>query len=124
MQFALIVHFKGRQRRRYQYIHIHLSCVIHIVGAVTAMHDAIALANLFYAMPAKTSEDVTKIFEQYQMERLPAVTESFNNSRQLAKISEKGFVGSLILYLSTHMPIWLWRLGVRLFSVPYFFDSF
>ncbi|KAF9155826.1 hypothetical protein BG015_008403 [Linnemannia schmuckeri] len=81
-------------------------------GAVTAMHDAIALANLFYAMPAKTSEDITKIFEEYYKERLPAVTESYNNSRQLAKISEKGFVGSFILYLSTHMPIWLWRLGL------------
>ncbi|KAF9151856.1 hypothetical protein BG015_006128 [Linnemannia schmuckeri] len=62
-------------------------------GAVTAMHDAIALANLFYAMPAKTSEDITKVFVEYQKERLPAVTESYNNSRQLAKTAGQSGTG-------------------------------
>ncbi|OAQ32598.1 FAD/NAD(P)-binding domain-containing protein [Linnemannia elongata AG-77] len=79
-------------------------------GAMTAMHDAIALANLFYAMPAKTSMDIAKIFEEYQEERLPAVMESFKSSQMLAKISARGFTGALALYLSTHMPVWLWRL--------------
>ncbi|KAG0295212.1 hypothetical protein BGZ96_012314 [Linnemannia gamsii] len=81
-------------------------------GAVTAMHDAIALANLFYAMPAKTSEDITRIFEDYQRERLPAVIESFNNSRQLAKIAGRGVVGAIILYLTTLIPAWLWRIAM------------
>ncbi|KAG0058456.1 hypothetical protein BGZ90_004940 [Linnemannia elongata] len=81
-------------------------------GAVTAMHDAIALANLFYAMPAKTGEDITKIFEEYQKERLPAVTESFNNSRQLAKTAGRGIVGAIILYLTTLIPAWLWRIAM------------
>lgn len=76
------------------------------------MHDAIALANLFYAMPAKTSMDIAKIFEEYQEERLPAVMESFKNSQMLAKISARGLTGALALYLSTHMPVWLWRLVV------------
>ncbi|KAG0199095.1 hypothetical protein BGX33_011878 [Mortierella sp. NVP41] len=30
-------------------------------GAVKAIHDAIALANLFYAMPIKTSQEATKV---------------------------------------------------------------
>ncbi|KAF9537785.1 hypothetical protein EC957_007672 [Mortierella hygrophila] len=81
-------------------------------GAVTAMHDAIALANLFYAMPAKTGEDITRIFEEYQKERLPAVTESFNNSRQLAKTAGRGIVGAIILYLTTVIPAWLWRIAM------------
>ncbi|KAG9069520.1 hypothetical protein KI688_010423 [Linnemannia hyalina] len=81
-------------------------------GAVTAMHDAIALANLFYAMPAKTGEDITRIFEEYQKERLPAVTESFNNSRQLAKTAGRGIVGAIILYLTTVIPAWLWRIAL------------
>ncbi|OAQ32589.1 FAD/NAD(P)-binding domain-containing protein [Linnemannia elongata AG-77] len=81
-------------------------------GAVTAMHDAIALANLFYAMPAKTGKDITKIFEEYQKERLPAVTESFNNSQQLAKTAGRGIVGAIILYLTTLIPAWLWRIAM------------
>ncbi|KAF8941933.1 hypothetical protein BGZ47_007046 [Haplosporangium gracile] len=58
-------------------------------GAVTAIHDAIALANLLYCMPSRSSEDITRIFEEYHKERLPAVMESYNNSRQLARASEK-----------------------------------
>ncbi|KAG9069521.1 hypothetical protein KI688_010424 [Linnemannia hyalina] len=81
-------------------------------GAVTAMHDAIALANLIYCMPTKTSEDITTIFEEYHKERLPAVMESYNNSRQLAKRSEKGIIGRIILYITTYMPVWLWRIAV------------
>jgi 2-polyprenyl-6-methoxyphenol hydroxylase-like FAD-dependent oxidoreductase len=86
-----------------------------LIGAVTAMHDAIALANLFYAMPAKTSVDITKIFEEYQKERLPAVIESYNTSKQLSKIAGRDLVGAFMLYLSVYMPFWLWRLVVSIF---------
>ncbi|KAF9136064.1 hypothetical protein BGW39_008027 [Mortierella sp. 14UC] len=78
-------------------------------GAVTAMHDAIALANLLYAMPTKTSSDITKVFEEYHKERYPAVMESYNNSKQLAKIFDTGIEGAIVNYLTTHMPMWLWR---------------
>lgn len=87
--------------------------VRHIIGAVTAMHDAIALANLLYAMPTKTSSDITKIFEEYHKERYPAVMESYNNSKQLAKIFDTGIEGTIVNYLTTHMPTWLWRQVVR-----------
>ncbi|KAG0371853.1 hypothetical protein BGX24_001076 [Mortierella sp. AD032] len=81
-------------------------------GAVTAMHDAIALANLLYAMPSGTSEDITKVFEEYHKERYPAVMESYNNSKQLAKIFDTGIVGTMVNYATTHMPTWLWRLAL------------
>ncbi|KAG0300253.1 hypothetical protein BGZ97_003324, partial [Linnemannia gamsii] len=80
-------------------------------GAVTALHDAIALANLLYAMPTSTSADITNIFQEYQKERYPAVMESYNNSRFVAKVSDRGIIGRIILYLITHMPMWLWRLA-------------
>ncbi|KAG0289946.1 hypothetical protein BGZ96_006548 [Linnemannia gamsii] len=78
-------------------------------GAVTAMHDAIALANLLYAMPTKTSSEITTVFEEYHKERYPAVMESYNNSKQLAKIFDTGIEGTIVNYLTTHMPTWLWR---------------
>ncbi|KAF9549086.1 hypothetical protein EC957_004724 [Mortierella hygrophila] len=81
-------------------------------GAVTAMHDAIALANLLYALPSRTGEEVTKIFEEYQTERLPAVQVSFKNSQLMSKFMEKSFIGAIILFLITHMPMWLWRLAL------------
>ncbi|KAG0282104.1 hypothetical protein BGZ96_000834, partial [Linnemannia gamsii] len=81
-------------------------------GAVTAMHDAIALANLLYAMPATTSLEVAKIFEEYRKERYPAVMESFKNSQQMSMIADKGIVGSIVFYLIHNMLSWLWRLVV------------
>ncbi|KAK3813827.1 MAG: hypothetical protein JOS17DRAFT_761056 [Linnemannia elongata] len=81
-------------------------------GAVTAMHDAIALANLLYALPSRTGEEVTRIFEEYHAERLPAVQVSFKNSKLMSKFMEKSFIGAIILFLITHMPMWLWRLAL------------
>ncbi|KAF9907148.1 hypothetical protein EC991_011288 [Linnemannia zychae] len=79
-------------------------------GAVTAMHDAIALANLIYASPSKRQEDISAIFEEYRKERIPAVMESYNNSQMMSKIMEKGMRGAIILWIYTHIPFWLWRL--------------
>ncbi|KAF9146994.1 hypothetical protein BG015_011424 [Linnemannia schmuckeri] len=62
-------------------------------GAVTALHDAIALANLLYAMPTTTSTDITNIFVEYQKERFPAVMASFKNSQIVAKVSDRGIIG-------------------------------
>ncbi|KAF9124987.1 hypothetical protein BGW39_007753 [Mortierella sp. 14UC] len=81
-------------------------------GAVTAMHDAIALANLIYASPSKRQKDITTIFEEYHKERLPAVIESFNNSQLFSKMMDRGIMGYLFLYFMTHMPMWLWRLAL------------
>ncbi|KAF9907146.1 hypothetical protein EC991_011286 [Linnemannia zychae] len=79
-------------------------------GAVTAMHDAIALANLIYASPSNRQEDITAIFEEYHKERLPAVTESFNNSQAFSKFMDRGIMGYLLMLFATRMPMWLWRI--------------
>ncbi|KAG0308293.1 hypothetical protein BGZ97_000101 [Linnemannia gamsii] len=79
-------------------------------GAVTAMHDAIALANLIYAVPTTNSVDLTKIFEEYQKERIPAVMASYNHSQLMSKIMDRGIEGAVILWLYTHIPFWLWKL--------------
>ncbi|KAG0252911.1 hypothetical protein BGZ95_006498 [Linnemannia exigua] len=73
------------------------------------MHDAIALANLLYATPSKTSEDITKVFEEYHQERRPAVLDSFKTSQQMSKIHKAGIEGALVSFFVTHMPTWLWR---------------
>ncbi|KAF9935130.1 hypothetical protein FBU30_007509 [Linnemannia zychae] len=81
-------------------------------GAMTAMHDAISFANLLYAMPATTEKEVTALFKEYHKERLPAVIESFNYSRQISKVSGRGLLPAAIFYFFTHVPIWLWRIMV------------
>ncbi|KAF9151494.1 hypothetical protein BG015_006593 [Linnemannia schmuckeri] len=82
----------------------------HSGHAVTAMHDAIALANLLYVMPTRTSQNFTKLFEEYQAERHSAVTEAFKSSQLMSKFMEKGVIGAIILFILSHIPFWLWKL--------------
>jgi hypothetical protein len=79
---------------------------------VTAIHDAFAFANLLYALPSKTQGDITKIFQEYKEERLPAVMESFKKSQLLSRNIEKGLAGTLFLYMTTRMPMWMWKLAL------------
>ncbi|KAF9905585.1 hypothetical protein EC991_001546 [Linnemannia zychae] len=78
-------------------------------GAVTAMHDAIALANLLYSIPSTSPSAISEMFTEYHAERYPAVMESFKNSQQGARVLEKGPAGTVALYVSTHAPLWLWK---------------
>ncbi|KAF9151491.1 hypothetical protein BG015_006590 [Linnemannia schmuckeri] len=79
-------------------------------GAVTAIHDGIALANLLYAMPSMSSLDITNTFEEYRNERYPAAKEAFENSQLMSKITDRSLMGAVIFYLYTNMPMWLWRM--------------
>lgn len=74
------------------------------------MHDAVALANLIYALPSTKLSDIQQAFTEYQAERLPLVTEAFNGSRALAKGMEKGLGGVIALWITRHVPQWLWKI--------------
>ncbi|KAF9102079.1 hypothetical protein BGX29_004968 [Mortierella sp. GBA35] len=82
-------------------------------GAVTSMHDAIAVANLVYALPNKTTKAIEKAFAEYQAERIPHVMESFKNSQNLAAFMDRGFAGSLAMFIMQKMPAWLWKLALK-----------
>ncbi|KAH7049878.1 hypothetical protein BKA57DRAFT_325575 [Linnemannia elongata] len=83
-------------------------------GAVSAMHDAIALANLIYALPPRPhASDIENMFSEYQSERFVHVTESFNNSKAISKVMERGMVGAIALFIRTHFPSWLMKIMIR-----------
>ncbi|KAG9071679.1 hypothetical protein KI688_005892 [Linnemannia hyalina] len=83
------------------------------VGAITAMHDAIALANLIYALPSNTSEEITKTFKEYRDERYPPAIEAYNNSLLMSKLLKGGITGAIASFMKNNMPNWLWRLAVK-----------
>ncbi|KAG0277221.1 hypothetical protein BGZ95_006293 [Linnemannia exigua] len=83
-------------------------------GAVSAMHDAIALGNLIYALPSNpTALDIETMFSEYQAERIVPVTESYNNSKALAKVMERGFGGAVALFVRKHFPAWLMKVMLK-----------
>lgn len=88
------------------------------------MHDAIALANLIYALPSNTSEEIIKAFEEYHAERYPPAVEAYNSSLMLSKLLKGGFTGAIAWFMTNNMPNWLWRISVCymhfFFLVPLF----
>lgn len=63
------------------------------MGAVNAMHDAIALANWINVLPSTSPKDINMIFSEYKAERYPLAKKAFETSRMLSKLIEK--VGEL-----------------------------
>ncbi|KAF9132876.1 hypothetical protein BGX30_012498 [Mortierella sp. GBA39] len=82
-------------------------------GAITAMHDAIVLANQIYALPTNTSQAIHKAFTEYQAERYPPAIEASRNSVLLSMILSKGFMGMVALFVTQYIPDWIWRIFVR-----------
>lgn len=99
---------RGYAREYFTCTNIFSPFIIFLVGGVTAMHDAIALANLLYALPSSTSADITKIFEEYKKERHPVVMTSYKDAHLASKMDGRGFFGALIVSMVTNIPRWLW----------------
>ncbi|KAG0373018.1 hypothetical protein BGX24_012273 [Mortierella sp. AD032] len=79
-------------------------------GAVTAIHDAISLANLIYTLDSTSQKDITRIFNLYKAERYPIVLEAFKSSEFLSKRIERTLMGILARWMSRHTPLWLWKI--------------
>ncbi|KAG0058072.1 hypothetical protein BGZ89_001579 [Linnemannia elongata] len=78
-------------------------------GALTSMHDAIALANLIYALPSQTNESIETSFKEYQDERMPPAIDAYNSSKAMAKGMERGIGGWIAFQVSKYMPLWMWN---------------
>jgi len=76
------------------------------------MHDAIALANLIYALPSSNTKEVTQAFSEYQSERLPPAIDAYETSLMLSKLLKGGITGAIALLLVNYMPKWLWHIVI------------
>ncbi|KAG0325771.1 hypothetical protein BG000_001685, partial [Podila horticola] len=55
------------------------------LGAVTAIHDAVTLANWLSTLRLATEEDVEKTFKEYRAERYPLAKEAFVTSQMFIR---------------------------------------
>ena len=62
----------------------------HHVGVIIAMHGALALSNLLYAMPSNTTTDIEEAFAAYKAERMGPSTETFRSSQLILQIPGEG----------------------------------
>lgn len=54
---------------------------VGVAGAVTAIHDAVALANWISTLRLPTNEDLARVFQEYRAERYPVAKEAFVTSQ-------------------------------------------
>ncbi|KAF9334552.1 hypothetical protein BG006_001968 [Podila minutissima] len=81
-------------------------------GALTAMHDAVALANWISSLKGTSLAHLKPIFKEYYAERFPIAKETFATSHMLSKIPGKGFVSRVTKEIFRRMPAWMFRLVV------------
>ncbi|KAG0042623.1 hypothetical protein BGZ83_000243 [Gryganskiella cystojenkinii] len=78
------------------------------VGATTAMHDALCLANWINVLSSTELAATDKIFQEYYLERYPIAIEAFKKSRLFSTINAKNATGTVARFVRRRMPEWLW----------------
>ncbi|KAF8926152.1 hypothetical protein BGZ52_005991, partial [Haplosporangium bisporale] len=74
------------------------------LGAVTAIHDAVALANWISTLKSTSVRELDIIFKEYQQERYPLAKDAFEMSQQFKKIGGKDFVSMVTRSIYKLMP--------------------
>ncbi|KAG0334887.1 hypothetical protein BG004_000231 [Podila humilis] len=82
-------------------------------GAVSAIHDAVALANWICSLETKTMGDFRRIFAEYRSERRPVAVHAYNASKALKKGGERNITGTFFRFVFRHMPGWLLKSILR-----------
>ncbi|KAI9240078.1 MAG: hypothetical protein BYD32DRAFT_193624 [Podila humilis] len=78
-------------------------------GALTAMHDAVALANWICALYPKKPADIDIAFKEYYNERFPIAKEAFAHSQLMSKMVGKNLHSMAVKNYIRRIPSWLWK---------------
>ncbi|KAF9954069.1 hypothetical protein BGZ72_004931 [Mortierella alpina] len=80
-------------------------------GAISAIHDAICVANWINVLPSPSVENLERIFKHYKAERLPPAEAAYAFGRNMANVSARAstFKAMISRFFVKNMPTWLWR---------------
>ncbi|KAG0026442.1 hypothetical protein BGZ82_009469 [Podila clonocystis] len=78
-------------------------------GALSAMHDAVALANWICSLESTKMSEIESVFKEYQAERLPIAKQTFATSQMFSKMGGKDLSAIVLRCFIKRMPAWLWR---------------
>ncbi|KAF9391886.1 hypothetical protein CPC16_003799 [Podila verticillata] len=78
-------------------------------GGVSAMHDAIALANWIVSLESPSMVDVENAFKEYHAERFPIAKDEFDTSQGFTDILGKGYRSTLTRFVLGWLPASVFR---------------
>ncbi|KAG0091418.1 hypothetical protein BGZ93_003274 [Podila epicladia] len=78
-------------------------------GALTAMHDAVTLANWINTIEIAAVDNIEAIFKEYRKERHPIAKDAFETSQMFSRILGKSMVSLVARAVMKQLPDWLWR---------------
>ncbi|KAG0342668.1 hypothetical protein BG004_005619 [Podila humilis] len=82
-------------------------------GAISAIHDAVTLANWICSLETKTMTDFERIFAEYRAERRPFAVNAYNASKTLMKGGAKTVAGAVIRFVYRNIPGWLFKIILK-----------
>ncbi|KAG0250137.1 hypothetical protein BG011_008634 [Mortierella polycephala] len=79
-------------------------------GGITAIHDAIALANWINTLTSTSIDDIKTIFKEYKAERFEPAKAAFTHGQGMGQVSARTMSARLTRFITKNMPRWLWRM--------------
>ncbi|KAG0347712.1 hypothetical protein BG004_007123 [Podila humilis] len=79
------------------------------VGAITAIHDAVSLANWLSTMRCPDEKQMTAAFEEYRKERYPVAKAAFESSQMFRLNFGRNATAYIVRGLLKRIPLWLWK---------------
>ncbi|KAI1306539.1 hypothetical protein EDD11_004727 [Mortierella claussenii] len=74
-------------------------------GAVSAMQDAVTLANCIYELPENpTTDEISKAFKHYRNERYPLAKTAYDTSHRLANVVGQSWYNNLLRAVMKYLP--------------------
>ncbi|KAG0079885.1 hypothetical protein BGZ93_003069 [Podila epicladia] len=78
-------------------------------GAITAIHDAVTLANWLSTLRFPGEKEIEEVFKEYRSERYPIAKEAFETSQMLTHNLGKNMLSIIVRGMMKRLPCWLWK---------------
>ncbi|KAG0097694.1 hypothetical protein BGZ93_002175 [Podila epicladia] len=78
-------------------------------GALSAVHDAVALANWLCSLQSTSPRTLARVFKEYHAERHPIAKQNLRTSRVLFALGGKTFMAKIFRAIFKRLPKWVWN---------------
>ncbi|KAG0321219.1 hypothetical protein BG000_003324, partial [Podila horticola] len=78
-------------------------------GAITAIHDAVTLANWLSTLRLPREKEIEEMFREYRAERYPVAKAAYESSQMFTQNLGKNMLSVFVRGMLKRIPRWLWK---------------